>query len=567
MNAGQTYKTGLRAHRLFTVLCAMLLFFAVAGCGDDDDDDDIICAPCSDVAGTWEMYSTSAASSAETDPALLEIDQQDGTLTFLLSPPGMPPMAGTGAVDGQEIDFTVNETGLTFIGSVDNDVMSGSWTALDGTTGSWEAFRSGAADPVVMINLGDSLTHGFQSNTVNEHTQVHGFPQVMADQMKQTAFLFWENPLLDDVTGARTSPEVLPYNLGVSGATVRSLIEEQTGGTRPVLDQVFSPIPAITGQNVSQLEAAEYIAGLYPDRRKIFTLWIGSNDVLKAVTRGQGTQLTADAISAFLSDTAAGHDADTVLNGLTDIVNRLTVFPESHVFVATLPDVTDIAFLLNEEDLETLAIFPDADVTALAPEQVVGLGPFLNPLNPPQSIARALHTNNIILNGTVAGTIAASDGFSLTADEAVLLNERIQLINDHIRFLAEVTENVTVVDTAALFRQVVQEGIPVGPALVTRTYSAGGTFSLDGVHPSHTGYGLVANEFIQAINGTVMAGVVPEADVAEIWFSDPYQDGDGDGYVPGPALSAMHPSLIPLTDCDDTDPNRVAPYISGEPCL
>ena len=163
-----------------------------------------------------------------------------------------------------------------------------------------------------------------------------------------------------------------------------------------LLDLLMAPVPEQKGEAVSQLEAAEYVAGLYPAQRKIFTLWVSANDVLSVVTDGNGTELTADAINAFLSDTAAGHDSETVKNGLAEIVNRLRAIPDSEIFIANLPDITGIAYLLNESDLERLATFSGADVTVLAEGQSVGFGPFLNPTAPDQSIARALSTNNVV---------------------------------------------------------------------------------------------------------------------------------------------------------------------------
>ena len=59
--------------------------------------------------------------------------------------------------------------------------------------------------------------------------------------------------------------------------------------------------------------------------------------------------------------------------------------------------------------------------------------------------------------------------------------------------------NVVVVDINALFKNLSANGIVVGGKKLTTGF-LGGLFSLDGVHPSNTGYAILANETIHAIN-------------------------------------------------------------------
>jgi lysophospholipase L1-like esterase len=56
------------------------------------------------------------------------------------------------------------------------------------------------------------------------------------------------------------------------------------------------------------------------------------------------------------------------------------------------------------------------------------------------------------------------------------------------------------VDTRATLTQLASGGIRFGNFTMTSSYAVGGAFSLDGVHPSPRGYGLIANIFIDAIN-------------------------------------------------------------------
>ena len=56
------------------------------------------------------------------------------------------------------------------------------------------------------------------------------------------------------------------------------------------------------------------------------------------------------------------------------------------------------------------------------------------------------------------------------------------------------------VDTKATLTQLANGGIRFGNFTMSSSFATGGAFSLDGVHPSARGYGLIANIFIDAIN-------------------------------------------------------------------
>ncbi len=53
----------------------------------------------------------------------------------------------------------------------------------------------------------------------------------------------------------------------------------------------------------------------------------------------------------------------------------------------------------------------------------------------------------------------------------------------------------------------------------------GGFFSLDGLHPSNTGYALIANTFIAAFDQKYGL-TIPPVDVHSIYASDPYSAGN-----------------------------------------
>jgi len=408
--------------------------------------------------------------------------------------------------------------------------------------------------PLVLINLGDSLTNGVQSGTVNELTQTRGFAPLLAGQLARVRPLAWTNPLLDPATGDRLQPGLLPHNLGVSGATAQSLVEERSSAGNLLLDLLLRPIPDLAGQPVSPLEAARFVAARSAGRPILFTLWIGNNDLLGAVTADGGSALTAVRIEAFLADAVAGHDLATVRSQLTLIVETLRAVPDSHLFIANLPETARIGFLLDRTDLETLALFPAPDLSALPPGAAAGFGPFLT------GIAPFLGTDNATLNTAIAA-VAAVDGNVLDAGEAALLNSRIAAINEHIRTLAELP-GVTLVDAHGAFASLTAGATVVAGRPLGKTLGAGGAFSLDGIHPSHTGHALIANLFIVAMNETLGLGI-PPLDLGAVQAADPFFDRDGDGFVPGPGPAAVAPALLPLADCDDADPAILPPVVTG----
>ncbi|MBU0990879.1 MAG: SGNH/GDSL hydrolase family protein [Proteobacteria bacterium] len=568
-----------------------------------------------------------------------------------------------------------------------------------------EALALNNALPVIIINLGDDFTCGTQSGkgNVHEYTQKNSFPKQLANYAAYASdFLSWyqpnidlkafysrgeynrqhmtllqedldtyknDNMMLKDIPRSDNVDELIdnddkyidyiyvPTNLGADGATTETLISEKTGQGDSLLDALMEPIPEEKNEVVSQLEAAEYVGTMHPDKQKIFTLWIGLNDVLGAITENGGTEMTTDAITAFLSDTGSKHDLTSVTANIKTIVDRLTAIPDSHVFIGNLPHVTSFAVLFNETDLEHLATFATsevpADVTTLNSGQYIGLFPFINRTSTEEpadsgrythliadlevSIASALGkyysytddtvytlNDNTTLNTAISQTVAASDGYTLSNEEARLLNDHIDAINLYIEALAAENANVTVVDLKKTifdkldvdynkildadgdlredketkqfvlgnYVYITTKGDPEDEEdpdlndweyrVLSRTFG-GGFYSLDGVHPSNTGYLVIANEFIKSIN-EAMLGIDISETTATFFYStykaDPYQDDDKDGFAPGPGSvsdrsdyysdeSSLSCLIIDsfysgLADCSDSKKKTYPPYISGK---
>jgi len=83
---------------------------------------------------------------------------------------------------------------------------------------------------------------------------------------------------------------------------------------------------------------------------------------------------------------------------------------------------------------------------------------------------------------------------NLAADAAILTAPELDLL----------AENITAADLADLSDA---DGLNFGTGSITSEFVFGGGFSLDGVHPTATGYAVIANGFIDAINAQFSAGL------------------------------------------------------------
>jgi lysophospholipase L1-like esterase len=80
-------------------------------------------------------------------------------------------------------------------------------------------------------------------------------------------------------------------------------------------------------------------------------------------------------------------------------------------------------------------------------------------------------------------------------------------------------DNIHVVEIAARVLELETTGLQVGDEILT-THLFGGLLGLDGIHFTDTGYGLLANGFIEAINDTLGTDI-PFVDLVEILAHDP----------------------------------------------
>lgn len=85
------------------------------------------------------------------------------------------------------------------------------------------------------------------------------------------------------------------------------------------------------------------------------------------------------------------------------------------------------------------------------------------------------------------------------------INEATKLFNSTIKAMAD-TFQLAFVDANKIMSEM-ENGLSYGGVNYTTSFATGGTFSLDGFHPSMRGYAIIANEFINAINARYEANI------------------------------------------------------------
>jgi hypothetical protein len=91
------------------------------------------------------------------------------------------------------------------------------------------------------------------------------------------------------------------------------------------------------------------------------------------------------------------------------------------------------------------------------------------------------------------------DALVLDADEVVVASTAVAAFNQTIATVAA-AKGAVLVDINGFFAGVKRNGYSWAGQKFTADYVSGGLFSLDGVHPSSRGAGVVANQFIKAMN-------------------------------------------------------------------
>ncbi|MCX6138373.1 MAG: SGNH/GDSL hydrolase family protein [Ignavibacteriales bacterium] len=440
------------------------------------------------------------------------------------------------------------------------------------------------------VAIGNSLSAGYQSNGLYESAQKYSFPNLIAGQLTAAGAGIgkFEQPIYSDpgtpdpltgkaaryeiisLTGPVIGPKGLtagaptnsalarPYdNMGIPGAVIYDFLDTTNVATKALpppqrsnpLFQLVLRSQAAFGRSVYTQAKAQH-----PD---LVTFWLGNNDVLGFATSG-GTSPAAPtdaATFAFLY----GQALDSLRAGL----------PNAKIVVANIPDVKAIPFF-NTVGPKMAAAIPAAyylryqkhgvtgasyDSTKLteagAPLVCLTASPYASLLGQPTGAwYRYVAQIKSVPLSALMGSLAAvgidttkpfgfdprnpfPDALVLDAGEQQTAAAATSAFNGTIA--AKVAaKGCALADMNGFFTMIkTQGGIVANGETFTADYISGGLFSLDGVHPSSKGAGIVANKFIETMN-------------ASFGMSIPFVNITSLPGIPAPLAKVMAEKSIPM---------------------
>jgi hypothetical protein len=385
------------------------------------------------------------------------------------------------------------------------------------------------------VALGDSLTAAVEGNCLVERHQQRSFPRLVADQLGISDF---QQPLVSELaltsagTGVclgavvaggaitvgaasnqglpRNTTLARPYdNLGIPGANAADLVDlrvaNPTGNTaNRSAAFVLRNFPTGPFEGRSVLDEANLLS---PD---LVTVWAGNNDVLGAALSGAAVDgVTLTPVAVFESK-------------YTQLMTGLRMTGRT-VVALNVPDVSALAFtrtippvvvnpvtrqpvlvggqpvsLLGPRTTATCSTapcpLPAGTLVTLGASSLLALG---------VGIPASLGGSGLALpDGSFSPPATLNQGVLLYPDEVAAIQTRGNELNARIASIAG-ANGATVLDTHALFDQIVGHGYEVGGGIVVTTaFLTGGLFSADGFHPSNIGYAIVAKEIVQHLNDT-----------------------------------------------------------------
>lgn len=358
-----------------------------------------------------------------------------------------------------------------------------------------------ADPPARLVVVGDSLSAGFQNFSLYHlppSGQTAGFASLVATQAKLDLTL----PLIsypgippalrlipggiirEQGIGQRENPQTRATNLSVPGFSMSDAIShpfpgDPTNAIDALSDVILGlppgvppgcgPLPAgVNKYVVSQIVCAVAL------RPTLMLVSLGNNDALQALTFGIpptdpakfGTQLSV--VMATLAASGAS------------------------IFVANIPDVTVVPFLVPVGGFyQQCGFLPQG---ATFSDYVVP-----NILDPTKPVE--LCTNYAVRPAALIQQAKAA---------VVAYNAKISSVASIFR--------ANVVDVNGLFNRIAQQGYDVNGRHLTTAF-LGGLFSLDGIHPTNTGYAILANEWIKTMNKK--GPKIPPVSVEQVAATDP----------------------------------------------
>jgi hypothetical protein len=367
------------------------------------------------------------------------------------------------------------------------------------------------------VSLGNSITAGYQSDGINDSTQLLAYPVFLANVMRSPFYVPLMNRpgcpypidsvfVVDTATGSPTYGK--PHRIGHTFRDDLCALRRIPPNPPPFISNVAVPGAAVIDGYTNLNPASDpnplttfFLGGLTQTQMMqradptFVTVWLGNNDVLGAVTDDVNAGDTLQ-----ITDTTVFKQRYTALLDSIDATRASGKGVLIYVVNVTLiPYLSrgDVYFFIKAGTTN----FPTNFQVALncAPDSMGGQGtttlvPFPHGLGL-VGLARADPGNTYTLDCNVPQVIVPAERTKLIA--------AVTSYNTFI--LAQATaRGYAWADPNALFTTLPAGAIPTfpnttGANAVTRPF--GDYFSRDGVHPSTTAHKLIANTLVTIING------------------------------------------------------------------
>jgi len=385
------------------------------------------------------------------------------------------------------------------------------------------------------VVIGDSLSAGFQNGSLLDSQQPNGWASLVAKQANFSLALpliaspgvpavlelssLGPPPVIQQASGisiGRSDPLTQPYDLAVPGHMLNDVIN-----TAPVLvpttdEEVITNLVLgfPLGDTKSQMNEA---IALNPTA--IF-IWAGNDDALQADESGMPSSMTP--VATFSQE-------------FTQLLSTLHSQTKATLIVGNIPDVTAVPYLTPAATvIATVATDTGLSQAQVAADLGIADGDLVNATGESE-----VETAISQIKQGKTPTPLTDSGF-LTAPEIAQIQTTVAAYNSAIS--QEVTAVVGVLVDIHSYFQTLQSGITINNYNATTAF-LGGVLSLDGVHPTNTGYALIANQYIAALNSSVKTNI-SEVNVSAIAAADPLF---GLNVTPGEAVG------IPLVAARRTD--------------
>ena len=382
------------------------------------------------------------------------------------------------------------------------------YNSLTGT-GSTTSSTPGFTTTVV---IGDSLSAGFQNGSLLDSQQPNGWASLVAKQANFSLALpliaspgvpavlelasLGPPPVIQQASGisiGRVDPLTQPYDLAVPGHLLNDVIN-----TAPVL------VPTSDEELITDLVLGFPLGDTKSQMNKAIELnptaifvWAGNDDALQADESGSPSSMTP---------------AATFTQEFTQLLGTLHSQTKATLIVANIPDVTEIPYLTPAATvIATVATETGLTQAQVAADLGIADGDLVNATGESE-----VETAIVQIQHGQTPTPLTDSGF-LTASEVTQVQTTIDQYNSAITQEVAAVGGI-LVDIHSYF-QTLQSGITINNYHATTGF-LGGLFSLDGVHPTNTGYALIANQFIGALNSNAKTNIA-EVNISAIAAVDP----------------------------------------------